>query len=146
MKSYTRKRETPAPQTLLLSGGPGANWQGMGNPVVDHTAFNRNLGGVPELSSNPGLCGSVTVPRIVAGAFPPNDPACAGPYSVSNGYENHSLWTDVNGNQIVPENELDVESLSATLAWDVGPGTLKSIISTREMKAIFAQDNDMTPD
>ena len=35
--------------------------------------------------------------------------------------------------------------LSATLTWDVGAGTLKTIVSTREMEAAFAQDNDMTP-
>ena len=56
---YTQKRETPAAQTLFLSGGPGPNWTGMGNPVRDHLAFNQNLGGLPELSSNPELCGSV---------------------------------------------------------------------------------------
>ena len=142
---YTQKRETPAAQTLFLSGGPGPNWTGMGNPVRDHLAFNRNLGGWPELSSNPALCGSVTLAEIVAGAFPPNDPACAGPYWISNGYENNSVWTDPAGNRIVPENEVDVRGLSATLTWDVGPGTLKSILSTRKMEAAFAQDNDMTP-
>ena len=142
---YTQKRETPAAQTLFLSGGPGPNWTGMGNPVRDHLAFNQNLGGLPELSSNPELCGSVTLREIVAGAFPPNDPACAGPYWISKGYENNSVWTDSAGNKIVPENEVEVLGLSATLTWDVGAGTLKTIVSTREMEAAFAQDNDMTP-
>ena len=53
--------------------------------------------------------------------------------------------TDSAGNKIVPENEVEVLGLSATLTWDVGPGTLKAIVSTREMEAAFAQDNDMTP-
>ena len=44
-----------------------------------------------------------------------------------------------------PENELDISGGSVALTWDVGPGTLKSIISHRETEGMFMLDPDATP-
>ena len=143
---HTRERETPAAQTLIASGGPGPNFAGF-LPFSDYEFFNNNVGNLPEYSSNPAVCGSLTHAEIAAGAFPPNDPACAGTFWESQGRENYSVFFAADGASRIeePENELDISGGSVALTWDVGPGTLKSIISHRETAGMFMLDPDATP-
>ena len=142
----TRERETPAAQTLIASGGPGPNFAGF-LPLSDYELFNNNIGNLPEYSINPELCGSLTHSEIAAGAFPPNDPACAGTFWESQGRENHSVFYAADGATRIeePENELDITGASVALTWDIGPGTLKSIVSHRETEGMFMLDPDATP-
>ena len=142
----SREKESPAAQVPLLLGGPGPHFAG-NNPGLDARLYNENRGGVPGLSTNPALCGSVSRAELAVGAFPPSDPACYGPYWVPDDlYASHAVYTDTLGNRIEnPEQKLDTNGASVTFTWDVGPGTLKGIFAYRDFDASFVNDNDLAP-
>ena len=69
----------------------------------------------------------------------------AGSILTGNRFSNNSLWFDIDGNVVEPEQELDVYGTNLTIDWDLGFGELKSVTGYRTFEAKFNNDFDMSP-
>jgi len=66
-------------------------------------------------------------------------------YLPSSPYATNSVFTDVQGRKVIPENSLESMGVSATLAIDTPIGQIKSITAYRQFDAITFNDVDFSP-
>ena len=89
-------------------------------------------------SGNPGVCANP--------ATAPSSPACFSSYYHPNDpYATHSVFVDNDGNQIEPNQKLDVWGAHLNLSLDLGWGQLTSITAIREFEVTLHNDIDFTP-
>lgn len=89
-------------------------------------------------SGNPAVCANP--------ATAPSDPACfSSYYDPGDPYATHSVFVDNDGNQIEPEQKLDVLGAHLNLSLDLGWGQLTSITAIREFEVTLHNDIDFTP-
>ncbi|CAN0602922.1 unnamed protein product, partial [Ectocarpus sp. 12 AP-2014] len=104
-----------------------------------------NAGAPPPVPPVPAGYGSTDPATCRTAAGRNSSPACYGNVWLGNGYQSNAIYTDVNGNQIEAEQDLDVYGANVTLAWDTGIGTIKSITSVRGFDSSFYNDIDYSP-
>ena len=131
---YSRAEETPG--AISPVGGIGIF---DGNPITlgmptNPFAFFQNA----VYSGNPASCTSA--------AGQASDTACYGPvWNTGDPYSTNSVYTDKNGNQVKPEQDVEVMGGNITMTWDIGSMTLKSITSYREFDIALFNDLDFSP-
>jgi len=85
-------------------------------------------------------------PTCLTDAGVRNNPTCAGPvHLLSDKFESNSLWVDLEGNQVEPEQELDVVGVSFDFKWALPFGDFQSITAYRAFDATFNNDLDGLP-
>lgn len=110
------------------------------HPVDEMRAYWWNVGrpmGLPAFSGEPECA-------TQAGML--NNPQCHGEVNNPPGlYATNASWVNERAERIRPEQMIEAQGASATIEWDVGPGTLKSITAYRGFESWFTNDNDYGP-
>jgi len=137
---YSTSNSSPAPfvpETLGSAFGDKTNatvesvqmgglWFNVGRPM-----------GLPSFSGDPSCA-------TQAGRL--TNTACHGQANVpSERYATNAIWHNERGERVRPDQQLDAQGATATLEWDVGPGTIKSISAYRGFDSYFTNDNDYGP-
>lgn len=101
-----------------------------GAPFRD--VFNRLVSGDPTCLTPAGLR---------------TNPRCFGSASILTGsrFKNNSLWTDIRGNKIEPQQRLEVYGTSLTLERKASPFNIRSITGYRGFDGKFNNDADLSP-
>jgi iron complex outermembrane receptor protein len=123
---YTEANETPGAISPVagLGGFNGSTIQ-LGLPVNPFAHFYNAI-----WSGNPASCSSA--------AGQATDTSCYGPvWSTGDPYAINSVYTDSAGNQIVPEQDVEVMGGAITLTWNIGNMEIKSITGYREFDIAF---------
>lgn len=138
---YSDSSSSPAPFVPeTLGSGFGDKTNASLHPTIEMGAYWFNVArpmGLPSFSGDP-TCATQ------AGRL--TNPACHGMGAIpSERYATNARWHDENGNRVRPDQQLDSKGAAATLEWDVGPGTIKSITGYRGFDSYFTNDNDYGP-
>ena len=141
---YSERSDSPSPMVARLIGNAS-----IGGELIDQSgtpAGTRfNTGGPPPTPPVPSTYRSVdpATCRTAAGRNSSTD--CYGNIWLGDGYQSNALYTDVNGNIIEPDQNLDVFGANLTMTWETSFGTLKSITSARGFDSSFHNDIDYSP-
>ncbi len=127
---YSRRDETPAANVPINLGNIQGETSG---PAPGSFGFAYNA----AFSGDPGC---------LAPTGPFENPNCFGPVQLpGDPFATNSVYTDRDGNQIVPEQEMEVWGVHLTVTADLGFGELKSISAYRALDSSFFQDLDFSP-
>ena len=138
---YSDSKASPSPFVAeTLGSGFGDQTNATLDPDTEMRAYWWNVErpmGVPSFSGEPECAtqnGRLT------------NPVCHGTVNNPPGlYATNAIWVDETATVIRPEQSIEAQGASATVEWDVGPGTLKSITAYRGFEAWFTNDNDYGP-
>ncbi|MGB0692228.1 MAG: TonB-dependent receptor [Pseudomonadales bacterium] len=131
---YTKSEETPGAITPIggISGFNGSVIT-QGLPVNPFTHFWNAI-----WSGDPGSC--------TTGAGQATNTACYGPvWNTGDMYETNSVFVDRDGNQIKPEQSVEVQGANLTMTWDLDNVQIKSITAYREFDIDLVNDLDFSP-
>ena len=131
---YSKAEETPGAISPIGGiGGFNGEVVTLGLPVQPFAHFFNAL-----YSGDPASC--------TTGAGQASNSACYGPvWNTGDKYEVNSVYRDNEGNQINPEQSVEVWGGNATLTWQIGEVELKSITSYREFDITLFNDLDFSP-
>jgi iron complex outermembrane receptor protein len=136
---YSEIKGAPSP-TIPVTIGNGAGDKTNETPPTNMNSGWWNIArpmGLPSFSGDPE-CATAEGRRT--------NPNCHGQvWASTDGFSTNAIWGDEDGNVIRPENIVEVGGAAATIEWDVGPGTLKSITARRTFESDFTNDNDYSP-
>ena len=131
---YTKSEETPGAITPIggISGFNGSVIT-QGLPVNPFAHFWNAI-----WSGDPGSC--------TTGAGQATNTACYGPvWNTGDMYETNSVFVDRDGNQIKPEQSVEVQGANLTMTWDLDNVQIKSITAYREFDIDLVNDLDFSP-
>ena len=131
---YTEASETPGAISPVAGiGGFNGNNIQLGLPVQPFAHFYNAI-----WSGNGASC--------TTAAGQASDTSCYGPvWNTGDPYAINSVYTDNGGNQIVPEQDVEVMGGAITLTWNIGNVELKSITGFREFDIGFFNELDFSP-
>ncbi|MDG2087663.1 MAG: TonB-dependent receptor [Arenicellaceae bacterium] len=93
--------------------------------------------GLPAFSGDPSC-------KTQAGRL--TNTACHGMANVpANKYATNAIWYNERNERVAPDNEIEIRGTTATIEYDVGPGTIKLISAYRKFETYFMNDNDYGP-
>ncbi len=133
--SFDYSKDTSTPGAIVPLNGIGV-WDGQQRAGPGQPGAFGNFWNV-FYSGNPGSC---LTPAGQAG-----DPACYGPVWNAGRYETNSVFTDLQGNQIAADQDIEVWGANLTLGVDFEAVSLKSITSYREFDIFLFNDLDFSP-
>ncbi|MXW51094.1 MAG: TonB-dependent receptor, partial [Gammaproteobacteria bacterium] len=133
--SFDYSKDTSTPGAIVPLNGIGV-WDGQQRAGPGQPGAFGNFWNV-FYSGNPGSC---LTPAGQAG-----DPACYGPVWNGGRYETNSVFTDLQGNQIAADQDIEVWGTNLTLGVDFEAVSLKSITSYREFDIFLFNDLDFSP-
>ena len=131
---YSKSEETPGAISPIAGiAGFDGSVNPLGLPVQPFAHFWNAI-----FSGDPASC--------TTGAGQATNSACYGPvWNTNDPYKVNSVYTDNGGNQIKPEQSVEVYGGNVTLTWQLGQVELKSITSYREFDIEFFNDLDFSP-
>ncbi|MEL0307260.1 MAG: TonB-dependent receptor plug domain-containing protein, partial [Halieaceae bacterium] len=131
---YTEANETPGAISPVAGiGGFNGSTIQLGLPVQPFAHFYNAI-----WSGNAASC--------TTAAGQAGDTSCYGPvWNTGDPYAVNSVYTDNDGNKIVPEQDVEVMGGAITLTWNIGDLELKSITGYREFDIGFYNELDFSP-
>lgn len=130
---YSKAKETPGALSAISGiGSFDEQPLTLGLPIQPFAFFHNAI-----YSGDPASCGT-------AGGQASNS-ACYGPVWSTGMYETNASFVDNNGDQVNPEQDVEVLGGNVTVEWDLGNVTLKSITSYREFDISLYNDLDFSP-
>lgn len=131
---YSKAQETPGAISPIAGiGGFNGEVITLGPPVQPFANFWNAI-----YSGDPTSCGT--------GAGQAANSACYGPvWNTNDPYKVNSVYRDNAGNQIDPEQNVEVWGANLTATWQLGEVELKSITSYREFDIGLFNDLDFSP-
>ncbi len=131
---YSKAEETPGAITPIGGiGGFNGEVITLGPPAQPFANFHNVI-----YSGDPASC--------TTAAGQAANPACYGPvWNTNDAYQTNSVYRDNAGNQIDPEQDVEVWGGNVTATWQIGEVELKSITSYREFDISLFNDLDFSP-
>ncbi|MYE85729.1 MAG: TonB-dependent receptor [Gammaproteobacteria bacterium] len=133
--SFDYSKDTSTPGAIVPLNGIGV-WDGQQRAGPGQPGAFGNFWNV-FYSGDPGSC---LTPGGQAG-----NQACYGPVWNAGRYETNSVFTDLQGNQIAADQDIEVWGTNLTLGVDFEAVSLKSITSYREFDIFLFNDLDFSP-